>query len=83
VTFEDGEYLNASLDDDQLYEDLDPYNSALNTIYEELDEEYQSSFSDMVCTLLPEPMEKVFASLKQENFGLTLTPDCELILKEF
>lgn len=83
VTFADGEYLNASLEDDQLYDDMDPYNTVLYNMSENADEEDWDSSAENILCRLHEMMAIVFEALKQEDFGLTLSPDCEVEFKEF
>ncbi|MDF1816535.1 MAG: hypothetical protein P1V20_30315 [Verrucomicrobiales bacterium] len=83
VTFSDGEYLNASLDDDSLFNDLEPFDSAIIRIEEDLDDEQREQFIELLESRVPPLMEWVFEALKRSNFGLDLAEGCNKTLKVF
>jgi hypothetical protein len=83
VTFADGEYLNASLKDDLLLENLDPFDTAFTRIMESLDEIESDSFMDMLDSQIPQIMQDIFVTLQKDDFGLDLAEGCTKTLKEF
>ena len=83
VTFSDGEYLNASLDDDSLFEDLEPFDSAITRIEEDLEDEQSEEFIKLLESRVPPLMEVVFDALQKSDFGLDLADGCTQTLKDF
>ena len=83
VTFSDGEYINASLDDDELYEDLEPFDRAITRIEESLDDEQSELFIETLEARIPILMAEVFKTLETERFGLVLADGCVKTLKDF
>jgi len=83
VTFSDGEYLNASLDDDSLFEDLEPFDSAIIRIEEDLDDSGSEDFIALLESRVPPLMEGVFETLQRSDFGLNMAEGCTQTLKDF
>ncbi|MDF1741466.1 MAG: hypothetical protein P1U86_20055 [Verrucomicrobiales bacterium] len=83
MTFFDGAYLNASLDDDSLFDDLEPFDSAITRIEENLDDDQSEEFIELLESRVPKMMEQVFSGLERSSFGLDLAEGCAKTLKEF
>ena len=83
VTFASGDYLNASLDDDSLSEDLEPFDLAITRIGESLDDNQSEHFYAVLHAEAPKVMHAIFNTLEHESFGLPLSDGCTKTLKNY
>jgi hypothetical protein len=83
ITFADGEYINVAQNEEQLSDDLEPFDAAISRIMNSLEETECFTDIEMLESQVRIMMQEVFDSLKINDFGLDLAEGYTTSLKEF